>query len=249
VTRKDAIQGFAAPILLTALWQVSASVKWLDPLFFPPPTALFAEAVRMSGTGELWRHLGATLSRMSAGFLLGVIPGVLCGILMGAVTPVRRFVEPLVSGLNSTPKLTLLPILMLLFGIGETARLLLIAAGCFVTMALQAMDGIGSINKDFVELGVNYGAGHGMLWRKVYLPSAMPQIFTGLRLSVGRALVISISVELVSSGTGLGSMIWMAWQTFTTEKLYVGVILTACLGTALHVGLKHLEARLVPWKE
>jgi NitT/TauT family transport system permease protein len=115
-------------------------------------------------------------------------------------------------------------------------------------MTIQTMDGIGRIDRAFVELAVNYGAGGAMLWRKVYLPAALPQIFTGLRLALGRALVISISVELVSSGDGLGSLIWMAWQTFATEKLYVGVILAAGLGVALHAGLKRLEARLVPWR-
>jgi len=230
-------------------WQLGVALRWFDPLFFPPPTALFAAAGRMVSNGELWKHLSATLSRMGAGLLAGAIPGALFGILMGTVGWIRRSTEPLISGLNSAPKLALLPMLMLFFGVGEAARLVLIAAGCFLTMAIQTMDAVAGVNRTFVEMAANYGADRLALWRKVYLPSALPQIFTGVRLSLGRALVIAISTELVSAQTGLGSLIWMAWQTFTIEKLYVGVAVAAGLGALLHWGFKRLEARLIPWHE
>jgi ABC-type nitrate/sulfonate/bicarbonate transport system permease component len=220
----------------------------VDPLFFPPPSAIGAACARMAQSGELWRHLGATLSRMSVGLLIGSAVGVPFGILLATAARMRRTAEPFVSALNSTPKLTLLPMLMLFFGIGETPKLVLIAAGCFLTMAIQSMDAVTSINRAFVELAVNYGANRAALWRKVYAPSALPQVFTGLRLALGRALTLAVSVELVSSEKGLGSLIWMAWQTFSIDKLYVGVALAAALGMTLHLGLKRLETHLVPWR-
>ncbi len=236
------------PAALLVIWQTAVSLGWLDALFFPPPTVIAAAAVRMAGSGELWQHLGATLSRMLAGLLIGSALGVPFGILLATVARMRRAAEPFVSALNSTPKLTLLPMLMLFFGIGEAPRLLLIAAGCFLTMAIQSMDAVTSINDAFVELAVNYGASRAALWRKVYGPSALPQVFTGLRLALGRALTLAVSVELVSSEKGLGSLIWSAWQTFSIDKLYVGVALAAALGMTLHSGLKRLEAHFVPWR-
>jgi NitT/TauT family transport system permease protein len=237
------------PVALLALWQLAVGARLLDPVFFPSPTSVFLAACRMTASGELWKHLSATLSRMGAGLLVGAIPGALMGLLMGSVGWIRRSAEPLVSALNSSPKLVLLPLLMLFFGVGETARVTLVAAGCFLTMTIQTMDAVAGVNRAFVEMAVNYGADRATLWRKVYWPAALPQVFTGVRLSVGRALVIAVSVELVSAQTGLGSMIWLAWQTFTIDKLYVGVAVAASLGAILHAGLKRLETRMVPWQE
>jgi ABC-type nitrate/sulfonate/bicarbonate transport system permease component len=116
-------------------------------------------------------------------------------------------------------------------------------------MAIHGLDALRNVNKRYVEMAVNYGADRIMVIRKVYLPASLPQIFTGFRISIGRALTITIGLELVSCPDGLGSMIWIAWQTFYTEKLYIGVILSAALGTLLHFSLKRLEARLAPWKQ
>ncbi len=202
----------------------------------------------MVASGELSRNLGATLARMGAGYTAGVVLGTVCGMTMGAIKPVRGALEPVVSALNSTPKLVLLPMLMLMLGVGEAPKFLLIAASCFLTMAIQTMDAVAGVNPAFVEVATVFGAGRATLWRRVYLPSALPQIFTGLRLALGRALLVTISVELVSSQVGLGGMVWMAWQTFATEKLYVGVFVAAAVGLILHAGTKRLETRLIPWR-
>jgi ABC-type nitrate/sulfonate/bicarbonate transport system permease component len=138
--------------------------------------------------------------------------------------------------------------LMLFMGVGETARVFLIAIGCFVLMAMHGLDALRNVNHRYVELAANYGANRMNIIRQVYLPASLPQIFTGFRIALGRALTITIALELVSCPDGLGSMIWIAWQTFYTEKLYIGVILSAILGTLLHFSLKRLEAKLVPWK-
>jgi ABC-type nitrate/sulfonate/bicarbonate transport system permease component len=241
--------GLWLPATTLVLWQLGVELRWIDPLFFPPPTAVLGAAGRMVSNGELLVHLGATLFRMGVGLLTGAVPGALFGIIMGTVAWIRRSTEPLVAALNSAPKLALLPMLMLFFGVGETARLTLVAVGCFLTMAIQSMDAVTSVNRGFVEMAVNYGADRTALWRKVYVPSALPQIFTGLRLALGRALVISISVELVSAQNGLGSLIWSAWQTFSIEKLYVGVGVSAGLGAVLHWGFKRLEVHFIPWHE
>jgi len=243
---KTAVRTLWIPAALLALWQLAAA-RLIDVLFFPAPSSILATGWSMTMSGELWHHLGATLARMSAGLIFGSVLGVPCGILLGT-RKVPSAVEPAVSALNSMPKLTLLPLLMLFLGLGEAPKLLLITAGCFLTMAIQAMDAVRGIQRDYVDLAINYGASRAALWRKVYAPSTLPQLFTGMRLAIGRALTLAVSVELVSSQTGLGSLIWSAWQTFNISKLYVGVGLAAALGMTLHIGLKHLEARLAPWR-
>ena len=137
---------------------------------------------------------------------------------------------------------------MLFFGIGETSRLTLIALTALTITSIHAFDAVRNIHPAWVEMAVNYGASRWALVGAVYLPACLPQVFTGLRLALANALVIAVSCELVSPSTGLGSMIWLAWQTFSTDRLYVAILLTAIVGGALHAALRLLEKRLVPWK-
>ncbi|MGQ9635060.1 MAG: ABC transporter permease [Bryobacteraceae bacterium] len=235
------------PALLLGTWESLARLKWINPLFFPAPSVILQTGWQMMLTGEWPSQAATTLHRMLTGSALGLFSGFACGVLMGTLPPVRKALEPLVSVLNSTPKLAVMPLLLLFVGVGETARLVPIALTAFVTLAMQTLDAVHDVEPGFVELARNYGAGRSALLRRVYFPACLPQVFTGLRLTAGRALVITISVELLGSPDGLGRMIWMAWQTFATEKLYIGIFSTAMLGVLFHNGLVRLEARLVPW--
>ncbi len=235
------------PVLILALWEAASRIGLLNHLIFPPPSALVLTTKDMIGHGELQVHLRATLTRLSLGFLFGSFSGLGCGVVMGLIPAVRQSLEPVISGAYATPKLSLFPMLMLFMGVGEPARVLLIAVGCFVLMAMHGLDALRNVNPRFVELASNYGADRLMVIRKVYIPAGLPQIFTGFRIALGRGLTITIALELLNCPDGLGNMIWMAWQTFYTEKLYIGVILSAILGASCHFTLKQLEASIVPW--
>ncbi len=235
------------PAAMLAGWESLSWLGWLNPLFFPAPSRIFVAAVRMIHTGEWVEQSLSTLHRMTAGAALGLVAGIACGLAMGASRPVRSTLEPLVSALNSTPKLAVMPLLLLVVGVGETARLAPIMLTGFVTLAMQTLDAVRSINPAYIETARNYGARRLALLRWVYLPAALPQLFTGLRLAAGRCLVITISVELLGSPDGLGRMIWLSWQTLATEKLYIGIFTTTMLGLAFHQGLAYLERRVAPW--
>lgn len=237
------------PALILAAWEAGSAIGLLNRLLFPPPSTLISTAQDMIVRGEIQQHLNATLTRLSLGFLIGSFAGLACGVFMALAPWIRRSLEPVISGAYATPKLSLFPMVMLFMGVGEPARILLIGVGCFVLMAMHGLDALRSVNRRYVEIAVNYGADRLTVIRKVYLPASLPQIFTGFRIAVGRALTITVALELVNCPDGLGSMIWIAWQTFFTEKLYIGVILAAALGTLLHFSLKRLEAKLVPWKD
>jgi ABC-type nitrate/sulfonate/bicarbonate transport system permease component len=245
---KRVVTALWLPVLILVAWEVLSAFGVLSHLIFPPPSALVSSAKDLIVRGELQQHLGATLTRLSLGFLTGSLSGLVCGIIMGLVPLVRRSLEPIISGVYATPKLSLLPMLMLFMGVGEPARILLIAVGCFVLMAMHGVDALRNVNRRYVDMAANYGAGRLMTIRKVYLPASLPQIFTGFRIALGRSLTITIALELVSCPDGIGSMIWMAWETFYTEKLYIGIVIAATFGALLHFSLKRLEVKLVPWK-
>lgn len=235
------------PAAILVLWQGLTSAGLLDALFFPAPSTLFTAAAQMLRHGDLIEQADHTLGNTFIGFLAGSSAGLLCGLLMGGISTIGHSLEPLVSAVYSTPNLTLLPMLMMFFGVGETPGILLVATGCFILVALHALDAVHRVNHCYLELAANYGASRLAIFRKVYAPACLPGIFTGLRLALGRALVIAVSVELVTGSKGLGGMIWLAWQTLSTERLYIGVLTTSILGLGFNVALRRLEARLIPW--
>jgi ABC-type nitrate/sulfonate/bicarbonate transport system permease component len=233
--------------LLLAGWQYLSGSRILDPLFFPPPSKVGEALWAMVASGELGREAGATLVRAGAGLLVGVIGGVLVSILLRVSARLRTAAEPLVSALYSTPRLTMLPMVMLIFGVNEASRIALVALSAGLVMVIQILDAARAVSQDYVDLAANYGASRAVIVRKVYLPACLPQIFTALRLCAGRALVMTISIEMLSSNDGIGSMIWSSWQTFATEKLYASVVVAAALGLSSGPVFHWLERRFVPW--
>lgn len=228
-------------------WQIVSGLGWVNVLFFPPPSYLAVSAAEMVRNGELLAEITLTLYRTVLGFVLGSTAGLVCGMLMGGSALIRRALEPLMSALYTTPKVTLLPILMLLLGIGEAPKILLVSLGSFIILALQVLDALRNLKPGYVEMARNYGADRLEIFRTVYLPASLPHIFTGLRLALGWTLMVMIAVEMVSSGDGLGGMIWLGWQTFTTEKIYIGVLAASLLGLSFHGGLRLCETKLIPW--
>jgi ABC-type nitrate/sulfonate/bicarbonate transport system permease component len=233
--------------ILLACWQILAQRRILDPLFFPPPSRILQAFPAMLADGELQRGLYATLTRAGLGLLGGVIGGGVVSILLCLSSRLRTAVQPLVSMLYSTPRLTMLPMVMLIFGVNNASRLALVALSVGLVIVIQISDAVRGVSRDYVDLAANYGASRAVILRKVYLPACLPQIFTALRLCSGRALVMTISVEMLSANDGIGSMIWNSWQTFSTEKLYASVMVAGTLGLLSAPIFRRLERHFAPW--
>lgn len=236
------------PLVIIAFWHLTVSAGWVDALFLPAPAVVVATGWRMLTEGDLLEKATDTLSVMFRGYLAGSLLGLAIGLVMGVSTFTRRSLDPIISGLWSSPKLTWFPLLLIFFGLGDAPRLILIALGALIVLAIHTADAVRGINFGYVELARNYGARRWDLFKKVYFPATLPQVFTGLRLALGRALTITVAMEMVTGEGGLGSIIWLAWQSFSTERLFVAVLLTAGLGTFFYGVLRLLEPYVVPWK-
>lgn len=239
-------------ILLFAIalgtWEVLSRTGALPPFFFPPPSVIAATLTRLLLSGELLEHLGATLGRVVSGFLLGGIPAYLIGMWMGCSPKARRILDPFVAAIHPVPKISMLPIIMIVLGVGSTARIAVIALSTFFPLLINTMAGVRQIHPIYFEVARNYGAGRLQTLRKVVIPGSLPFVLAGARVALNVALSLTIAVELITADNGIGKMIWLAWQTLRIEDVYAGVVMAAAIGLGIRAVIQFLTHRLVPWQ-
>lgn len=201
----------------------------------------------MAGTADFWLTLSATLFRLMAGLLIGCSAGLLLGWVMGASRPVRVAFDPVVAALHPVPKLAIFPIFLVLLGIGEASKVALVALTAFFPMVINTLAGVQQIDRTYLDAAANFGASGRTLLRHVILPASLPMALAGLRLAVNSALVVTISIEMLSARQGLGAQIWLAWQTLRTEELYATLVVIAVIGLIMNQVLALIAHRSMPW--
>jgi ABC-type nitrate/sulfonate/bicarbonate transport system permease component len=236
------------PLALLAAWEAAARVHAIDARFFPAPSSILASGWATARSGELWEDLRVSLARILVGFALGAIPGAVLGTLMGLIPWVRAAGLPLVSAVYPIPKSAILPLIMLIFGIGELSKWVFIAIGVFFPVLINALAGVLTIDRIYLDVGRAYGARGPDFVRTIALPGALPVLFAGIKLGFGLALILVVIAEIVASRAGLGFMIWNAWQIFDVEKLYTGLIVIGLLGYLSTEAIDAVERLVVPWK-
>lgn len=249
-TLRSRLQGIASlfsPVLILVLWELLSRGGILDRRFFPPPTSIVGTFWELTASGVLFKHIAATLSRVGIGFVMGAVPGVVLGLTLGLFRPIRIFVGPIIAALYPVPKIAMLPLVLLLFGLGDTSKHVIIAIGVFFLLFYNTMAGVLQIPEIYLDVARNAGASRMQIYRMVALPAALPMIFSGLRLAVGSAFIIIAAAEFVGARNGLGWMIWMSWQTFQVSKMFVGIVVLSALGYSFSMGIDWIERRVVPW--
>ncbi|HYU17736.1 MAG TPA: ABC transporter permease [Chloroflexota bacterium] len=241
-----------APVLLLALWELLVRVRLLDARFFPAPLSIpgtfYNLAFVVPWQGALPNHVLTSLSRAAVGFAIGAIPAICIGIVMGLIPLVRAALQPIIGALFPIPKVAILPLLMLIFGLGEQSKWAIIAIGVFFQVLIATAAGVANIERIYLDVGRNYGASRLATYRTIALPGALPMIFAGIRLGWGVALLLLVTAEMVSAKSGLGYLIWQSWQTFSVEEMYVGLVTVAGIGIVSFWLLDALESWLLPWK-
>ena len=238
----------ASPALLIAIWELLSRSGRIDARFWPPPSSLWDTAVTMVQEDDLFGDIRITVARILLGFLFGTIPGIILGLAMGLFWPVRVFIMPLATIVYSIPKIVVLPLMIIAFGIGETSKLVTVALSIFFLVALSTMSGVLELDRSYRDVARNLGASRSELFLTVALPGALPAIFTGLRLALGFALVVVVGTEFVNADSGLGHMIWNSYQTLRIRQMFVGLILTGILGWGLTALLGAIEHLVMPWR-
>ncbi|MCQ1954102.1 ABC transporter permease [Arthrobacter sp. zg-Y238] len=245
---RDILLSTLTPLLLLALWEVAARNGALDARLFTPPSLIAEQAWKMTLSGELWQHTSATMVRLLLGFVLGAVAGILAGLLMGVWRPVRAALGPTFTALYALPKIAIVPLLLLIFGLTETPKVLSVAISVFFVMQINTLAGIVQIDSRVLEAARAYKASGLKLFRYVLLPGATPAIMTGLRVAAGMSVIVITAVEFVASNNGLGYLIWNSWQLFQPSKMYVGLIVVSLVGASVTALIILLERAALPWK-
>lgn len=238
----------SAPALLIAVWELLSRTKTIDPIFWPAPSSLWDTFTKLVANGGLVDDVRVSTLRIVGGFLLGSIPGVLLGLMMGLFWPVRVFVMPIATAVYAIPKIAILPLVIIAFGTGESSKLAIIALSIFFLVVLNTMSGVLSIDPSYRDVARNFGASRFELFSTVALPGALPSIFTGLRLAMGFALIVIVGTEFVSQTNGVGRLVWQSWQTLAIKKMYVGLVVIGLMGWVLTLALDLLERLVLPWR-
>jgi len=250
----ERLTSLLSPLALLALWEIFGRLGVIDTRFFPVPTSIFRVLVQMLQPtpqfpqGELWFQLSASLGRIAIGFLIGSVPGVIVGLAMGLFRPIRAAIQPLIDATFPIPKIALLPMFIMIFGIGENSKYAIIATAVIYLVLINTMSGVRNIDQIYIDVGKNFRANKWMMFRDIALPGALPLIVTGIKLGMGVALLVIVAAEQVAAKSGIGYLIWTSWQVFQVEKMYVGLMVIAVVGFGSAVLLNYLERFIVPWK-
>lgn len=245
---RERVVSILSPLALLLLWEALVRTRVLDVRFFPAPSQVLGTLVSLNLSGELPQDVLVSLSRIAAGFALGASAGIALGLLMGVSKVIRAAVNPLVGTIYPIPKIAILPLVMLIFGLGEPSKYVIVAIGVFFLVLLNTAAGVMNIEKIYLDVGRNFGASRSDVLLTIALPGALPFIFTGLRLGWGTGLLLIVAAEFISAKSGIGYLIWTSWQTFAVEEMYVGLITISALGLVSFALFDVLERWLIPWK-
>ena len=240
--------GAAALIAVVALWQAAASLPGVSALFLPSPRAVLAALYDLVVHGDLLAQIGVSLLRIAAGWSLGVLAGLALGLAMGLFTITRASGYALVSALFPIPKIALLPLMILWFGIGEPSKVATIALGVFFPTAISAASGVDAVPRNLVRMAQSFGLPFGAVVRKVVLPGALPSILAGFRISASIALLLVVSAEMIGAEKGIGAFVLQAGNLMRTDQLLAGVVVLSLIGLGVARVIGALEARLVAWR-
>jgi sulfonate transport system permease protein len=235
------------PILLIVAWQGAASAGWIATRVLPAPLDVAAAAWKLIQTGELWHDILVSSGRAALGFAVGGGIGFALGILNGSSAAAARLLDSSLQMLRNIPHLALIPLVILWFGIDESAKLFLVALGVFFPIYLNTYHGVRAVDPQLIEMARVYGLGRRRLFFEVILPGAMPSILVGVRYGLGITWLTLIVAETISASSGIGYLTMNAREFLQTDVVVLGILIYAGLGKLADWGALLLERRWLAW--
>jgi len=235
-------------IIFLFVWEVTPRViPDLNLLMFPPPSGVIETFITMVSSGELLIHIGYSLMRAALGFIVGAVLGILCGVLTGRMEAFRHLSDPVLQGMRAIPAIAFVPLAVAWFGLGEGAKIFLIAWGTFFPVWINTLVGVREIPSVFLRSAQSLGANERQILTHVVLPAALPFVIAGLRLATATALVVLVAAELVGASFGLGYLISFSHLVFRIDMMFVGLLTLGVVGFIVDRAFLFVIQRMFPW--
>ena len=240
--------GPAVFVVLLAVWEFGARIGWIAPLVLPAPSEAFAALAYLVETGELWQHLGSSLSRLVIGWSAGMALGVAIGFAIGLFSIARSGLVPVVAALFPIPKIALLPLFIVWFGIGEGSKIATILFGTFFPTVIATYGGVDSVDRNLIRMGQSFGLPWLSIVRKIVLPGALPAILSGMRISASIAIILLVAAEMIGAEFGVGAYVLQAGNLSATDQLIAGVAMLSVLGLVVSWLIGRAERYFLRWR-
>ena len=236
-------------VIFLALWESLPRLGIVSDAYLSPPSAVVASIAQLVDTGQLWKHLAASLQRSLWGLLLASFFGVVLGLLIGSSKRLATIVDPVLQLFRQTSAFALFPVFILFLGIGELSKVAIIFWASFWPVLLSTVSGVKQVDRLLVNSALSMGASQRFIFFKVVLPASLPSIFTGVRLAGAYSITALVAAEMIGAHSGLGFLTLNSQETFQIPTMYAGILLLAMLGLLLNYLLALLERRLLRWRK
>lgn len=240
--------GFAVFVVLLGVMEWGTQSGWISSLTLPKPSDVFATFVQLWESGLLFKHLIPSLSRLAVGGTLGASAGICVGVLIGLFSYMRAGLVPVVAAIFPIPKIALLPLFVIWFGIDEMSKYALIAFGTFTPTVVATYGAVDNVDRSLIRMGQSFGLSWRSIVFKIVLPGAMPGILSGLRISLSIAIILLVAAEMLGAQHGIGAYILEAGSLYDLERLFAGVVILSVLGVTLSAAIGQFERRLLGWR-
>jgi NitT/TauT family transport system permease protein len=240
--------GALAVIVLIAVWQLAVSANWVNTLFVPTPWNTAKALGNLFQNGQVWHNLGVSGEEFIIGLAISVALGAVLGILTGWYKSLDEFLKPIVIGLNAMPQVAVIPLLILIFGIGMAPKIVVVVLSCTTVILMNTAAGVAAVDEQLMRLSKSYAATDWQAIRTVVLPSLIPFFMTGLRISIGRAMIGVVVGEIFASRAGIGNVLITASNSFNMPVMYATVAIITILGVALTQSAAWAERRMQRWR-
>jgi len=247
--RWSRLQGLLVPLALVVLWEAVVRAGWISPNLMPPPTEILRTYRDLAADGTLLGHIGVSSLRVLVGFAIGAGLAIVVGALLGLSRRLEALFDPTFQAIRAIPSLAWVPLLLLWLGIDEGPKITLIAIGAFFPVYLGLVAGIHNVDRKLVEVGEIYGLGPVGMIRRIFLPAALPSLFTGFRTGLSLSWMFLVAAELIAATRGLGYLLTDGRETGRADVVIVSIITLALLGKITDSLLRGLEHRLLAWRD
>ena len=249
LNQEKKILGAAAVVIFLVIWELVGNVlQLINPMFMSAPSLILSAAVQLFGSGEIYNDLYVSGVELFWGYLLSAIVAVPFGIMVGWYKRASYIFDPFINAMNATPRVALLPLVIIWLGIGILSKVGIIFLGAVFPIMINARDGVKTTPYNLLTAARSFGASEWIVFKSVVFPSTIPFILSGLRLGLGRAIVGVMVGELYAATAGIGFMITVAGATFQTDKVFVGVLVFALTGMIGMELLTRVERRFDTWR-